>query len=101
MRRPPKSTLFPYTTLFRFPKGSGTNGNPIIIDMYGTGNRPVINTAGEVLIADGKSTRLNSSHVCIAYAVCWLKKEGPRYPPALVVVYRLGADVWPGWADGA
>jgi len=33
------------------PKGSGTNGNPIIIDMYGTGNRPVINTAGEVLIA--------------------------------------------------
>src|SRR5207249_5423983 len=64
MRRPPSSTLFPYTTLFRSPawdcggRGPGTSSSH--------SPRPIL---------DRKSTRLNSSHVSISYAVFCLKKE--------------------------
>src|SRR2546422_8095433 len=67
IRRPPRSTLFPYTTLFR------SLGEP----MHGTGRigqREVgRNLAG--LGGDRKSTRLNSSHGYISYAVFCLKKK--------------------------
>src|SRR5947199_5760870 len=67
LRRPPRSTLFPYTTLFRSPRSPrpaadarpGTAGSP-----GATGRR-----------ADRKSTRLNSSHLGISYAVFCLKKK--------------------------
>src|SRR6202051_3140841 len=69
IRRPPRSTLFPYTTLFRsYPlhiPGAG---------WAGTGSRRRV--AAE--IADRKSTRLNSSHTDISYAVFCLKKERDR-----------------------
>src|SRR5437660_4284818 len=64
IRRPPRSTLFPYTTLFRSPARrrpasapAGSRGGPC----GGVGDR--------------KSTRLNSSHVAISYAVFCLKKK--------------------------
>src|SRR5438132_5317874 len=69
IRRPPKSTLFPYTTLFR----SMENG-------YDTDAVNDI-TAGEEIgnaMLDRKSTRLNSSHTVISYAVVCLKKKKRR-----------------------
>src|SRR5471030_3343084 len=65
IRRPPRSTLFPYTTLFR-SRRDGARGR-------GTGIRACRRRAGPV--ADRKSTRLNSSHLGISYAVFCLKKK--------------------------
>src|SRR5256885_11715702 len=89
IRRPPRSTLFPYTTLFRslifgvaLPNGEGTN-----IGMK---------AAGYIgLRRDRKSTRLNSSHLVISYAVFCLKKkknnitrqDSRRYPHTAVWDY--------------
>src|SRR5438445_7856344 len=67
IRRPPRSTLFPYTTLFRSLL-SGTSGLSGVVKAAGTG-APV---AGAI---DRKSTRLNSSHANISYAVFCLKKK--------------------------
>src|SRR5256885_6007488 len=66
IRRPPRSTLFPYTTLFRSP--------PTRFCLSG----PRSAAAAQVplpLLADRKSTRLNSSHLVISYAVFCLKKK--------------------------
>src|SRR2546422_2976332 len=66
IRRPPRSTLFPYTTLFRSTKTIGT----VPLSGDGSGVEPVTPTT-----ADRKSTRLNSSHGYISYAVFCLKKK--------------------------
>src|SRR2546430_3116010 len=76
IRRPPRSTLFPYTTLFR---SHNVRGRP----RRGGAPEPVLRLAGlallEQLLAldqrDRKSTRLNSSHSQISYAVFCLKKK--------------------------
>src|SRR5438874_4810653 len=77
IRRPPRSTLFPYTTLFRSRYQSSTAGNV-------RGMESVVRVAGAPLrvhlsrnsrCGDRKSTRLNSSHVEISYAVFCLKKK--------------------------
>src|SRR3712207_7467659 len=95
IRRPPRSTLFPYTTLFRsdaagrvkgllrFPtvpglvlsvEGSLTQGiagnRPEGVELTGKGGRGSVNA-----LRDRKSTRLNSSHANISYAVFCLKKK--------------------------
>src|ERR1039457_2285017 len=64
IRRPPRSTLFPYTTLFR-----STDTSP-----NGASSWPVVTSCGMTKI-DRKSTRLNSSHLVISYAVFCLKKK--------------------------
>src|SRR5256885_10828855 len=67
IRRPPRSTLFPYTTLFR----SQENGNRLRGGAGpGRGRRLARGVGG-----DRKSTRLNSSHLVISYAVFCLKKK--------------------------
>src|SRR5207253_9114253 len=92
LRRPPSSTLFPYTTLFRSSRpvparrdahagaDAGRAGrHPLaragraILDLAGRGDE----TAAALLLdrPDRKSTRLNSSHVAISYAVFCLKKK--------------------------
>src|SRR5690349_24139369 len=83
-RRPPRSTLFPYTTLFR--SGSSTRQGA----KCGSGNRQTSRPVPLVAEVDRKSTRLNSSHVEISYAVFCLKKKTnaqrnshPLEPPRL------------------
>src|SRR2546422_8484132 len=78
IRRPPRSTLFPYTTLFRSPAlGAGRapralrRGFGSRHDLHGIGRAAGAGQAG----ADRKSTRLNSSHGYISYAVFCLKKK--------------------------
>src|SRR3712207_8339605 len=72
IRRPPRSTLFPYTPLFR------SGGQPIEGRRPPTRRRRQIGKeeiAVRVLVIDRKSTRLNSSHANISYAVFCLKKN--------------------------
>src|SRR5258707_7786404 len=97
IRRPPRSTLFPYTTLFRSPTAV-FNG---LVSQFGPAQALNIlranitsSTAQTAGIRDRKSTRLNSSHANISYAVFCLKKKtqqrarrgrGPEFadpPPA-------------------
>src|SRR3989454_8148642 len=74
IRRPPRSTLFPYTTLFRSPDidldlPSGDQREKVIQHVYQR-----YGSAGAAM-TDRKSTRLNSSHLVISYAVFCLKKK--------------------------
>src|SRR5690349_22080101 len=69
IRRPPRSTLFPYTTLFRSDGISGTSPK----GLEGVETYPAL--LAELARRDRKSTRLNSSHVEISYAVFCLKKK--------------------------
>src|SRR5258705_10018079 len=78
IRRPPRSTLFPYTTLFR------SNGRPYVrvtashqpLKWGGATNLCVYYAiTSDCLLIDRKSTRLNSSHLGISYAVFCLKKK--------------------------
>src|SRR3989442_5098041 len=97
IRRPPRSTLFPYTTLFRSPAsrpsrasrfahpGAGERGRPMtarsavvfLVDVDNTllDNDRIAADLKRHLERDRKSTRLNSSHVRISYAVFCLKKK--------------------------
>src|SRR5258708_28311884 len=100
IRRPPRSTLFPYTTLFRsyqvLSASGATEGisllqrNPdtrlILLDLNLPGGM-----SGEEWIAwyiDRKSTRLNSSHQIISYAVFCLKKKDERVTLRHAAVYE-------------
>src|SRR3712207_7697682 len=97
IRRPPRSTLFPYTTLFRSQFGEVSITLPVVvIDIYTNGNFrldfgfpynedfersfaleifPFVGFGGFYIAVDRKSTRLNSSHANISYAVFCLKKK--------------------------
>src|SRR2546422_6601635 len=86
IRRPPRSTLFPYTTLFGsgfdvkdFPAGGGPGQAGDDAGFAGSefGFADVFGRA-ENCLKDRKSTRLNSSHGYISYAVFCLKKKSPR-----------------------
>src|SRR5256885_5271109 len=85
IRRPPRSTLFPYTTLFRSTETSASGGNmqgqrtaacgySSDDDRLGS-ELDAESRAHAVLDLDRKSTRLNSSHLVISYAVFCLKKK--------------------------
>src|SRR3712207_6940768 len=72
IRRPPRSTLFPYTTLFRSARERGA----LPPRHRGAGRLPLrLEPGREPHGADRKSTRLNSSHANISYAVFCLKKK--------------------------
>src|SRR3712207_8263802 len=93
IRRPPRSTLFPYTTLFRshdlarrldvrerHGRAAGLRGGP---DAEEASDRPEVALLlvyePRVLAIDRKSTRLNSSHANISYAVFCLKKKNHNH----------------------
>src|SRR5256885_12822084 len=84
IRRPPRSTLFPYTTLFRSLMWRAWWTLPVNVVR-----------AASVVHADRKSTRLNSSHLVISYAVFCLKKKRRRRTRA------RRASSWPGSAFAA
>src|SRR5690349_21924214 len=80
IRRPPRSTLFPYTTLFRSAgglAGDAADARPEDAEVHNEifGDRVCKAAADDMDGADRKSTRLNSSHVEISYAVFCLKKK--------------------------
>src|SRR5260221_8850257 len=91
IRRPPRSTLFPYTTLFRSDNGVHTftgvllaTVGPQAVTATDADNGSVAGTSPDVMVSaasldylalDRKSTRLNSSHTVISYAVFCLKKK--------------------------
>src|SRR3712207_7666085 len=80
IRRPPRSTLFPYTTLFRSLLAYGSNRSPCAFVAKPFRRAKLIGTiTGQdenfSKVLDRKSTRLNSSHANISYAVFCLKKK--------------------------
>src|SRR5712671_6435536 len=80
IRRPPRSTLFPYTTLFRSPLGGVPRASPAA--------RPQVVLRQPSI--DRKSTRLNSSHQIISYAVfCLKKKKNNKYILILVKKHNI------------
>src|SRR5260221_7720377 len=79
IRRPPRSTLFPYTTLFRsILKGIATHEDATLAVEHGVDCE-----------RDRKSTRLNSSHTVISYAVFCLKKKKKDW---IGLCYKTAAD---------
>src|SRR5215208_7412198 len=74
IRRPPRSTLFPYTTLFRSRSSSPRRPGPGCNGCRRRRDR------------DRKSTRLNSSHVAISYAVFCLKKKKNQHHPLMLAI---------------
>src|SRR6267143_5835987 len=77
IRRPPRSTLFPYTTLFRSRRILCPQAAPI---------QPAQDSIPR---RDRKSTRLNSSHSSISYAVFCLKKKNNNHDPVNISTYLL------------
>src|SRR5437764_4359765 len=96
--RPPRSTLFPYTTLFR-SGGSAESffgiffgfaiENETVADIFVKQSNGVEQFEGENISRDRKSTRLNSSHRCISYAVFCLKKKTNKNYNIRISRYRL------------
>src|SRR2546429_5162214 len=94
IRRPPRSTLFPYTTLFRSLAGARRDDDAVlvVVPRLHAAARQRRGVAGRHLdVVDRKSTRLNSSHGYISYAVFCLKKKNiyrspssTNSPPALL-----------------
>src|SRR3712207_7413492 len=88
IRRPPRSTLFPYTTLFRstprnwIAQQTGAGAAHLLEAAEQVRERPLALVGGaadgHVDLRDRKSTRLNSSHANISYAVFCLKKKNRR-----------------------
>src|SRR5206468_12180263 len=96
IRRPPRSTLFPYTTLFRSPTISFPESFPVYLALTSSVATSIltvspdtvtvagVSSGGHIVpprlnvVLDRKSTRLNSSHDQISYAVFCLKKKKKR-----------------------
>src|SRR5258705_4259850 len=86
IRRPPRSTLFPYTTLFR------SNAAHEVVEVTGHSAGPrqlsMLPRPGR-MTRDRKSTRLNSSHLGISYAVFCLKKKKKKHENCIKLHYDL------------
>src|SRR3712207_8734139 len=99
IRRPPRSTLFPYTTLFR--SGQASINEEFVSSLKSEGFKNIVRLGGKDRFEtnssiikfmnvkkhtpDRKSTRLNSSHANISYAVFCLKKKNKSLPCAYLL----------------
>src|SRR5437899_9459108 len=94
---PSKSTLFPYTTLFRSLVISLGEQHSFPLDSVFAMVRPakLREDLVQAALADRKSTRLNSSHLGISYAVFCLKKK-KRYTRRRSSAHKASSNVWPG-----
>src|SRR2546426_5464867 len=90
IRRPPRSTLFPYTTLFR-------SGREHLAELLEARQGPRHDGLGPAS-TDRKSTRLNSSHLVISYAVFCLKKKKKEHAETSMQK-QIGRDVCLARAD--
>src|SRR5256885_12695206 len=95
IRRPPRSTLFPYTTLFRS-----------LLTLPAKRLKPLLRQKRKAHhdqsnARDRKSTRLNSSHLVISYAVFCLKKKKKQYNPAVPLAPASPSVHLHGWSHGA
>src|SRR3712207_6858357 len=99
IRRPPRSTLFPYTTLFRSSEDqtlqdtlSTTAGRPVILAARAIAEALAALGRRRLLLfspyPDRKSTRLNSSHANISYAVFCLKQKKNTIPDAMLITQQ-------------
>src|SRR2546430_9193995 len=98
IRRPPRSTLFPYTTLFRSRLGTDAS-----LDRQQDPHPRLLLHAGHLCVAvcaspsqsrlDRKSTRLNSSHSQISYAVFCLKKKKKHTYISLQIEYTIAHEI--------
>src|SRR3712207_7392345 len=95
IRRPPRSTLFPYTTLFRSSGqvrmivSGDLLGRARILEMHPEPSERTALDKAAALTLDRKSTRLNSSHANISYAVFCLKKKTLLHPSTLSVANTI------------
>src|SRR3712207_8824518 len=101
IRRPPRSTLFPYTTLFRSQRVTAHDLPVLLGELHdGVGRTEAVDAplgVDEVplhLVLDRKSTRLNSSHANISYAVFCLKKNIDElfnyiYPSPQMIITKI------------
>src|SRR5690349_23991166 len=97
IRRPPRSTLFPYTTLFRSPIADTraviqrehhiAAAREVLVERVG------VAVVVHVMPTDRKSTRLNSSHVEISYAVFCLKKKKIQKKKTLILKQNLSLQL--------
>src|SRR5438477_252397 len=91
IRRPPRSTLFPYTTLFRsLPEKPDLEIFSQVHEWLDSmDQRVLVHQLRHLLqMTDRKSTRLNSSHMSISYAVFCLKKKKKKQSVTLIFQYR-------------
>src|SRR5256885_9891982 len=94
IRRPPRSTLFPYTTLFRSLLAIGLGRPALLAARVGPGSFYGVISHGAMVgvfgaAGDRKSTRLNPSHLVISYAVFCLKKKNTTLDHRSSCVLRL------------
>src|SRR5436853_2453670 len=101
IRRPPRSTLFPYTTLFRSALAEDLRAgrvtalamidvNPVYDAPAGLGFPEALSRVPFSVTTDRKSTRLNSSHLGISYAVFCLKKKKKKKK---IILYNLTKSI--------
>src|SRR2546427_1823836 len=88
IRRPPRSTLFPYTTLFRSGEALGSRSR--VLSRGARRGHPCCQRP-PTHVRDRKSTRLNSSHSQISYAVFCLKKKKKSKDPST----QMATSTWP------
>src|SRR5438477_4620800 len=93
IRRPPRSTLFPYTTLFRSPRAAERQRlRPVELAVRSGVHRGAVGERrGD--IEDRKSTRLNSSHMSISYAVFCLKKKKTKIKNSSQITIKLDSTI--------
>src|SRR2546422_3232857 len=92
IRRPPRSTLFPYTTLFRSLDSVGIAGpRAALAHCVWVDQHEIARLAAQgTNVVDRKSTRLNSSHGYISYAVfCLKKKKNKKTQKTIISSYRI------------
>src|SRR2546429_3638450 len=94
IRRPPRSTLFPYTTLFR-----STLGGELFNEFFNKYEfRLALDHGGHArTVADRKSTRLNSSHGYNSYAVFFFEKKKKNKAKTLAFRYMIAETRWPAY----
>src|SRR2546430_2849344 len=100
IRRPPRSTLFPYTTLFRSPGSvskvaAAVAAGALVAAVFYFSFHQITYRWNWRAVLDRKSTRLNSSHSQISYAVFCLKKKKTRRPLHIDVGYATATSSVP------